>query len=188
MIILLLFLKLAPPASVSKTKSFINCFRNPSSTCATENWKHNSGKQRTINCFLKPIYRSGVKLSAGKVIPHTNLGRQETPCPLTVPIPHQVSLIIILNCNALHLDISNSDWWAAAAARVCRTLLVAVEAHWKNSHSFSNEPFIIYTVHQHDVDDPTTRNSDQGKAWPPNTPGAREAEEQFSRIGRTNAL
>ena len=29
---------------------------------------------------------------------------------------------------------------------------------------------------QNVVDDTMTRNSDQGKAWPPNTPGAREAE------------
>ena len=35
---------------------------------------------------------------------------------------------------------------------------------------------ITYTVQQHDVDDTTTRKSDQGKDLPPNSPGAREAE------------
>ena len=33
-----------------------------------------------------------------------------------------------------------------------------------------------YIAQQHDVDDTTTRKSDHGKAWPPNTPGVREAE------------
>ena len=32
---------------------------------------------------------------------------------------------------------------------------------------------------QHDVDDTATRKSDQGKAWPPNTPCAREAEDDI---------
>ena len=31
------------------------------------------------------------------------------------------------------------------------------------------------------VDDTTTRNSDQGKDWPPNTPGAREAEDDIQQ-------
>ena len=34
---------------------------------------------------------------------------------------------------------------------------------------------------QHDVNDTATRNSDQGKAWPPNTPGAQEAEDDIQQ-------
>ena len=34
-------------------------------------------------------------------------------------------------------------------------------------------------MQQHDVDDTTTRKSDQDKAWPPNTPGSREAEDDI---------
>ena len=34
-------------------------------------------------------------------------------------------------------------------------------------------------MQQHDVDDTTTIKSDQGKAWPVNTPGAREAEDDI---------
>ena len=34
---------------------------------------------------------------------------------------------------------------------------------------------------QHDVDDTTKRKSDQGKAWPPNTPGARAAEDDIKQ-------
>ena len=55
----------------------------PTSTCATENWrKHNSVKQRTVACILESIQRSGVKHNVRKVIPHSNLGRQETHCKL----------------------------------------------------------------------------------------------------------
>ena len=36
-------------------------------------------------------------------------------------------------------------------------------------------------MHQHDVDDTTTRKSDQGKAWPPDTPGALEAEDDIQQ-------
>ena len=38
-------------------------------------------------------------------------------------------------------------------------------------------------MQQRDVDDTTTLNADQSKAWPPNTPDAREAEDGifFSR-------
>ena len=32
-------------------------------------------------------------------------------------------------------------------------------------------------MQQHDVNDTMTRKSDQGKAWPPNTPGTQEAGE-----------
>ena len=35
---------------------------------------------------------------------------------------------------------------------------------------------------QHDVEDTTTRNSDQGKTSPPNTPGARKAEGDIQQL------
>ena len=63
-----------------KTKLFMNCLCNSTCTCETENWKIiNSVEQPTVDCSLKPIQRSGVKHSVGKVIPQTNQGRQETP-------------------------------------------------------------------------------------------------------------
>ena len=41
---------------MGKTKLFINCFRNPTSTCATKNWrKHNSGKQ--LHPWNHPAFR-----------------------------------------------------------------------------------------------------------------------------------
>ena len=57
---------------------------------------------------------------------------------------------------------------------------------------------VQYSVREQDIDDTTTKNSYHGKAWPPNTPGTREAEGDIqqltptpennnSRIGRTNA-
>ena len=65
---LLLLLKTAAQAQVGKIKVFINCFRNPTSSLVTENWrKHNSGKQPTVDCSLEPDHCSGVKHSIGKV-------------------------------------------------------------------------------------------------------------------------
>ena len=55
--------------------------------------------------------------------------------------------------------------------------LKQMEAHRTNNDSSSNEPCTTYTAQQHDVDDTTTKESDQSKAKPPNTPGAREAED-----------
>ena len=90
----LLLLKLAAQAQVEKTKLFINYFRNPTSTCATNNSrKHNSGKQPTVDCTLIPIQRSGVKHSVGKVIPQSNQSRQER----------------LANWDVLHLDTLNSN-------------------------------------------------------------------------------
>ena len=41
---------------------FISCFRNPISTCVTENWrKHNSGKQPMVDSIVEPIQSSGIK-------------------------------------------------------------------------------------------------------------------------------
>ena len=82
LLLLLLLLKPAAQAQAGKTKLLINCLSNPTSTYTTDNRKTNSGTQPTIDCFLKPIKRSGVKHSVGKVIPHPSLGRQETPYKL----------------------------------------------------------------------------------------------------------
>ena len=109
-LLLLLLVKPAAQAKVGKTKLFINCFRNPTSTCATENWtKHHSGKHRTVDCTLESIQRSSVKHSVGKVITQSNLSRRKD----------------LANLDVLHLDTSNSNRWTAAAARVCRTLVEA---------------------------------------------------------------
>ena len=40
-------------------------------------------------------------------------------------------------------------------------------------------------MQQHDVDDTTTRKSDQGNVWQPNTPGAREAEDDIQQLAPT---
>ena len=41
--------------------------------------------------------------------------------------------------------------------------------------------FAQHAVQQHDADDTTTRKSDQGKAWPLNTTGTREAEDDIQQ-------
>ena len=83
----------------------------------------------------------------------------------------------------LQLGMSNSDRcrWKLAEQTIIRVIYCTT-----------------YTEQQHEVDDTTTRKSDHGKAWPPNTPGAREAdddihqqthtpENNISWIWRTNA-
>ena len=95
-------------AQVGETMLFINSFRNPTSTCATENErKHNSGKQPTVDFTLEPIQHSGVKHSVGNIIKHW-AGSKD-----------------LANFDVLHLDTSNSNGWTATAARVCRTLVEA---------------------------------------------------------------
>ena len=45
---------------------------------------------------------------------------------------------------------------------------------------------IVIRVQQQDVDDTTTRNSDRGKDWSPNTLGARETEGDSQQLTRTS--
>ena len=73
LLLLLLLLILAAQAQVGKTSLLINCFHNHGKLKK----RHNSGNQPTVDCTLKPIHRSGVKHSIWKVIPHTNVCRQE---------------------------------------------------------------------------------------------------------------
>ena len=104
----LLLLKPAAQAQVGKIKLFINCFRNPTSTCETKNWrKHNSGKQPTVDCTLELIQLSGVKHRVGKVILHSNLGRQERPSKLGRSTPWYFKLQW-MSCGRSS-DMSNSN-------------------------------------------------------------------------------
>ena len=81
--ILLLFSKPSAQAQVGKTKLLIECFRRLTSTCSTENRrKHNSGKQPTADCTLRPIQRFRCQIIIGKVIPHSNVGLKQTLCKL----------------------------------------------------------------------------------------------------------
>ena len=57
-IIIIIILKAASQAQVGHVKLFINSFRNPTSTSATENWKNTTHGSNTR--LIKPIQRSGV--------------------------------------------------------------------------------------------------------------------------------
>ena len=119
---IIIIIKTSSTGTSGKTKLFINCFRNPTSTCATENWrKHYSGKQPTVDWYFEPIQRSGVKHRAKKVIPHSSMGWPETSCKLV-----------------LYHDTSNSNGWVAAARRVCRNLVEADECTLNRHDSSSN--------------------------------------------------
>ena len=97
--LLSLLLKTAAQVQVGKTKLFINCFRNPTSTCATENWRKNySWKQPTVDCMLEHIQRSGIK--------QCREGHNRT----------WTGMNDLTKFDVLHLDTSNSYRWAATAA------------------------------------------------------------------------
>ena len=50
------------------------------------------GEQPTVDCALKPVQRFSGKHTVGKVIPHTNLAKQETPCKLGCSSPCHLEL------------------------------------------------------------------------------------------------
>ena len=56
LLLLLLLLLLKPPAQaqVGKTKLFINCFRNPTSTGATEKENTTQGSNQRLTALLNP--------------------------------------------------------------------------------------------------------------------------------------
>ena len=70
-----------------------NCIHNPASNCATENGKHYSRKKTNGWLLRKPVQRSLVKCSVGKVIPHANLDRQKTSCKFGRSTPRRLELI-----------------------------------------------------------------------------------------------
>ena len=103
--LLLLLLKLAAQAWVGKTRLFINCFHNPTSNCETKTEKQTQGSnQRLTHLTLKSQKQCMEGHSTHESGPAVN---------------------ICANWGVLHLDISNSNGWAAAAARVCQTLTEA---------------------------------------------------------------
>ena len=92
--LLLLVVKPAAQTKVGKTKLHINCFRNPTSTCARENWKTELGEATNgwLLPLIKPLQRSGVKRSVGKFNIRSWVGKKH-----------------LANCYVLHLDNSNSN-------------------------------------------------------------------------------
>ena len=136
-IIIILLLKPPAQAQVWKTKLFINCFRNHTSTCATENWrKHNSGEQPTVDCPLEPIQRSGVKNSVGKVISQSNLSRQERPSKLGRSTPSYFKLQWMSSGRSSEMSNSSRSRWKLAEQTVIRIRINLVQ-HTKPSHTTS---------------------------------------------------
>ena len=123
---------------------------------ATNGWLH----PWTAPVPVFDCTRSGVKHSVGKVIPQSNQSRQERPSILGRSTP----------------SYFNSSGWAAAAARVCRTLVEA-DGSSQNRQWLEFE-LTLYNIQS--IDDTTTRNSDRDKARPPNTPAHKKLEVTFS--------
>ena len=123
---------------------------------------------------LKPIERSDVKHSVGKVIAHTSLGRQETPCKLGRSIPWCFKLWWMSCCHSLSLSNSDRSRWMITEQTMIRVRIKVVQ-HTQCSNTTS----ITHT---------TTIKSDQGKAcppntaWPPKTPDDRESEDGIQQL------
>ena len=131
---------------MGKTKLLINSFRHPASTCATVNWrKYNSEKQPMVDWTPEPHHRYGVKHSVGKVIPHSNLSRQETPCKFLCSTPWYFELqCLSCGCSSSMLNSSRS--------------------RWKQWFVFELTLYYVLRPATRRIDDTTTRNSDRGKA------------------------
>ena len=139
------------------------------------------GELKWSTAPLRPIQRSAVKRSVGKLIPHMNLDQQETPCKLSRSTPWYFELLS-MSCD------HGSGY---------RTL-IETDGSSLNKQLFEYK-LILYNIHSQ----VTWRrwNNDNklwsGQSWPPNTPSAclrswssvvdRETGEQCSRIGKTNA-
>ena len=112
-----------------------------------------------------------------EVIPHSNLDRQETPCKLGRSTSWYFKLQWMSCSRSLH-GMSNSSR--------NRWMLAEQTFHLLNRQWLVFE-LTLYNIlsQQHYVDHTTTRNSDQDKAWPPNTPGAQEAQGHIQQLTPT---
>ena len=178
----LLLLKPEAQAQVGKPKLFINCFRNPTSTCDTESWrKHNSGAPNGwLYPSIHPAFRCQTQC-AGKVLPHSNLGRQETPWKYV----H-------------HIDTSNFNGLAAPAARVYRTPIEAWRWTLTQQTVIQNWINLVHYTHPSNTTSMTQRQETQmrtmlateytwrSRSWRCRSASALHTGEQYSRIGRTN--
>ena len=139
LLLLLLLLKTTPQAQVEKTTFFIRCFRNPTSTCVTVNWrKHNSGKQPTVDCIPEPIQRSGIKHSVGKVIPHSNLRRQGTCYKLGRATPWYFKL------QCLKLQTNTSNWHRRTILKDWENITQGLGEQMQNSNEVTQRYPQIY--------------------------------------------
>ena len=67
LLLLLLLLKPAAQAQVGKTKLFINCFRNRTSTCATENWRETQ-LMEVANGWLHTLFNQSMGVSVSNTV------------------------------------------------------------------------------------------------------------------------
>ena len=143
---------------IYNTELLINCFRSPQTPASRKTEKHNLSKKLTVDCSLKPIPRSGAKHSVGKVIPYTNLEGQDVRS-------------FVHSWVVLHPWYFKLQWMSCGHNS-------GMSGPGRSRSKLTEHPVIQVRIIlvQHYADDTTTINSDQDKAWPPNTPGAREAE------------
>ena len=164
-------------------KIFINWFRNPTSTWATENWrKHNSAKQPMVDCTLESIQHSDIKRCVGKVIPHSNLNRQERPSKLGRSTPWYFELQW-MNCGrSSSMSNSSRSRRKLAEETVIRVWINLVQ-HTKPSHTTSmiqRQETLIGTK-------PGDQIHLASRSWRWHSRAHPHTVIQYSRIGRTIA-
>ena len=159
---LIIFIKTRRPGKSGKNKIVLKFLSNPTSTCTTENErKYNLGSNQQLT---NPAFRCQTQRREG----HSTF--EPGPAGNTLQIGRSYTVILQTPMDELRplLDMSN----------YCRS-------RWKNSLNRHDSrlkwPCTTYIALQHNVDD-TTRNSDQRKALPPNTLGAREAEGDIQQL------
>ena len=87
----------------------------------------------TLDCTIEPIQHSGIKHSVGKVIPHSNLSRHETPYKLGRSTPWYFKLQN-MSCggNSSMSNSSRSKWKLAEQSMI--TVLINFVQHTQPSN------------------------------------------------------
>ena len=121
--------------------------------------KHNSGKLPTVDCTLVPIRCSGVQPSVGKVIPHSNLGRLETPCELECSAPSYFKLQW-MSCGRSSSMSNSSISKCKLAEQTMIWVRLNLVLHTQPSNTTSKTQWQETLI--------------KTNVWPPNTPGAHQ--------------
>ena len=122
-LILLLLLKPAAQAQVGITKSFVNCFRNPASTCATGNWKTPLREASTVDCSLNSIQLLLCQTQCMEGYSTYELG----PARNTLQIGSFYTLILRTSMDELRPQLAQVELWQKQ-----------MKPHWTNNVSSLN--------------------------------------------------
>ena len=160
---------------MGKTKLSINCFRNPTSTYICHEKLKNMQLREATNGWLPswthPAFRCQTQC-LGKVIPQSNLNRQQTPCQLRRSTPWYSKLQWISYCRSSSMsNSSRSRWWKIAEQKefeltlyVQHTMPSNITSRYNDKKLWSRQSLaIVYTGRsrcwsRHSAAAPTQKN------------------------------